>query len=173
MDYIDFQEQTTPLAYFISFRCYGTWLHGDRRESVDRRSHNKFGSPKIPDRLNLRKVERSNLRSAPFCMNQKMHSVVRSAIKEVCAFRGYRLFAQNVRSNHAHSVVAGAAAPEKIMSSFKSYSTRKLRGTLLVANDQKIWSRHGSTIYLWRESQLDAAIDYVMYSQDDDIPDFI
>ena len=25
-----------PLAYFITFRCYGTWLHGDSRSSVDR-----------------------------------------------------------------------------------------------------------------------------------------
>jgi hypothetical protein len=25
-----------PLAYLITFRCYGTWLHGDERGSVDR-----------------------------------------------------------------------------------------------------------------------------------------
>ena len=25
-----------PLAYLISFRCYGTWLHGDERGSIDR-----------------------------------------------------------------------------------------------------------------------------------------
>ena len=25
-----------PLAYFITFTCYGNWLHGDERGSVDR-----------------------------------------------------------------------------------------------------------------------------------------
>ena len=35
------------LAYFITFRCYGTWLHGDERGSVDR-FHNIYGMPFIP-----------------------------------------------------------------------------------------------------------------------------
>ena len=29
VDYIDFQDRIQPLAYLITFRCYGTWLHGD------------------------------------------------------------------------------------------------------------------------------------------------
>lgn len=32
-----------PLAYFISITCYGTWLHGDQRGSIDRR-HNLHGT---------------------------------------------------------------------------------------------------------------------------------
>ena len=31
-----------PLAYFITFTCYGNWLHGDERGSVDR-DHNAPG----------------------------------------------------------------------------------------------------------------------------------
>jgi hypothetical protein len=27
VDYIDYQARTQPLAYSITFRCYGTWLH--------------------------------------------------------------------------------------------------------------------------------------------------
>ena len=30
-----------PLAYLITFRSYGTWLHGDKRGSVDR-FHNHY-----------------------------------------------------------------------------------------------------------------------------------
>lgn len=33
-----------PLAYLLTFRCYGTWLHGDARGSVDR-EHNTYGTP--------------------------------------------------------------------------------------------------------------------------------
>ena len=34
------------LAYLITFRCYGTWLHGDKRGSIDR-FHNAYKSPYI------------------------------------------------------------------------------------------------------------------------------
>src|SRR2546426_7242807 len=30
-DYIDFQDRSSPIGYLITFRCYGTWLHGDER----------------------------------------------------------------------------------------------------------------------------------------------
>lgn len=33
-----------PLAYFISFRTYGSWLRGDERGWQDRRN-NKYGTP--------------------------------------------------------------------------------------------------------------------------------
>ena len=33
---IMWNDTDTPLAYFISFRIYGTWLRGDKRGSVDR-----------------------------------------------------------------------------------------------------------------------------------------
>lgn len=29
-------EIAIPLAYFITFTCYGTWLHGEKSTSVDR-----------------------------------------------------------------------------------------------------------------------------------------
>jgi hypothetical protein len=36
-----------PLAHLITFRSYGTWLHGDKRGSVDR-FHNQYKSPYLP-----------------------------------------------------------------------------------------------------------------------------
>ena len=40
-------RDSAPLAYFITFRAYGTWLHGDERGAVDRR-HNDYGTPYLP-----------------------------------------------------------------------------------------------------------------------------
>jgi hypothetical protein len=38
-----------PLAYLITFRCYGTWFHGNKRGSIDR-FRNNYKSPYIaPD----------------------------------------------------------------------------------------------------------------------------
>jgi len=36
-----------PLAYLISFRTARSWLHGDKRGSIDR-FHNGYGSPYLP-----------------------------------------------------------------------------------------------------------------------------
>ena len=33
---IMFHERAIPLAYFFTFTCYGTWLHGEKPSSVDR-----------------------------------------------------------------------------------------------------------------------------------------
>ena len=39
-----------PLAYFITFTCYGTWLHGNKETAVDR-DHN---IPQTPFFLSVR-----------------------------------------------------------------------------------------------------------------------
>ncbi len=43
----EFNTDRDPLGYLITFRAYGTWLHGDSRGSVDR-FHNRYASPLIP-----------------------------------------------------------------------------------------------------------------------------
>ncbi len=55
----EFNEDHTPLAYLITFRCYGTWLHGNDKGSIDRH-HNRYGAPLIPPDL---RWHRQNLRS--------------------------------------------------------------------------------------------------------------
>ena len=56
-DYIEFHDRSVALAYLISFRCYGTWLHGDERGSVGRRTSNIFGQPKIKANAKLRQID--------------------------------------------------------------------------------------------------------------------
>src|SRR5688572_30293307 len=43
----DYFDEGIPFGYHITFRAYGTWLHGDSRGSVDR-FHNRFGTPRLP-----------------------------------------------------------------------------------------------------------------------------
>ena len=42
-----------PLAYLITIRTYGTWLHGDERQTVDRHGKNVFGTERIEANANL------------------------------------------------------------------------------------------------------------------------
>ena len=63
-DYIDFQTRTYPLGYLITFRCYGTWLHGDERGSVDR-FHNWYGTPTFSPNPARQNQNSGRLRHAP------------------------------------------------------------------------------------------------------------
>jgi len=60
-DYIDFQDRTSPLGYLITFPCYGTWLHGEERGSVDRRRYNRYGTPDMPPNIKVLEDEETSL----------------------------------------------------------------------------------------------------------------
>jgi REP element-mobilizing transposase RayT len=108
----------------------------------------------------------------PFMLDGRQLSVVESVIQSVCSIRGYGLSAINVRTNHAHLVVSAAAPPNPIMGAFKANGTRELRNAYLVEPDQRIWSRGGSTRYLWKPQNVERAIEYTLHGQGDDLPDF-
>ena len=167
-DYIDFQDRSQPLAYLITFRCYGTWLHGDERGSIDRRNYNRYGTPDMPANKKIFADEENELTSSTVSLNRAQREVVESAIREVCEHRQYLLYAVNVRTNHAHSVVSAPCKPEHVMDSFKSYATRKLREAGLLSADLRPWARHGSTPYLWTEEQVQRAIEYVINGHGDE-----
>ena len=167
----DFDYNVFPLAYFVSFRTYGTLLHGDERGSVDRKQ-NKYGTPRIAPNKRLQTAERKLLKHPPIKLDAYQRPVVEKAIREVCKQRGYKLLAINVRTNHVHTVVSAQIKPEPILQAFQAYATRKLREAGLLARDVKPWSRHGSTPYLWKEKHVERAIDYVLNGQGDELPSF-
>ncbi|MFT3746601.1 MAG: transposase [Pyrinomonadaceae bacterium] len=170
-DYIEFQERSVALAYFISFRTYGTWFHGDERGSVDRRYFNRYGGSKIDADPKKISAERKLMKSPPIKLNAKQRNVIISSIGEVCTIRRYPLYGLNVRTNHVHLVVGNCGQVERMMDTFKAYATRALRKAALIG-DGKVWSRHGSTRYLWTDRHIEVAVDYVLNGQGADLPTF-
>jgi REP element-mobilizing transposase RayT len=161
-----------PLAYPITFRTYGTWLHGDERRSVDLRGQNAFSSPYVEPNGRLVELMRVNMAEKPFLLNALQRRLVDEAIREVCAYKEFGLKALHVRTNHAHVVVTAASRPEPIATAFKSYATRKLRSQNAVEHDRKIWSRGESTRYLWKQEFVNRAVDYVVHGQGEELPEF-
>ncbi|MBP7416014.1 MAG: hypothetical protein WBC19_13970 [Pyrinomonadaceae bacterium] len=88
-------DNELPLAYLITFRTYGTWLHGDERGSIDR-YHNTFRGPRVPENPVMQKQHEVKLKSPPVKLNAKQRKAVREAIEEVCEFRGWGLRAINI-----------------------------------------------------------------------------
>ena len=165
----DFDDNEFPLAYLITFRCYGTWLHGDERRSMNRKQ-NVYGTPRIEPKPRLKEAETKQLKYPPVSLDASQRKVVESAVREVCLYRKYALRAINVRTNHAHTVVSALCEPEPILDAFKSYSTRALRRAGLLSQQGKPWARHGSTIYLWKERDVEKAVEYVLLGQDGELP---
>jgi REP element-mobilizing transposase RayT len=168
----EFNENHIPLAYLITFRSYGTWLHGDERGSVDR-DHNVWGTPYAPRDEVRKAAARERMKYPPVILNVSGCVAVDAAIREVCQFRHWGLRALNVRTNHAHAVVSAACHPEKVLNDFKAYATRRLRRDGLWQEPHSPWAEGGSKRYLWYERQVERAIHYVLYHQGVDlIPDF-
>ena len=95
-----------------------------------------------------------------------MRQAVEYAITERCQFRGWILHALNVRTNHVHIVVtARDESNEIVMLGFKTRATRLLRERGLLAREEPVWVRHGSTRYVWKDDDLVECIDYVLYQQ--------
>ena len=168
----NWDDNEAPLAYFITFRTHGTWLHGDQRGSVERHGRNIYGTPRIAlDPVFSVKMDQ-NMVTEPIILDGRHRTVVESAIRAVCNFRSYGLIAINVRTNHAHSVVSAAAKPNVVMNAFKANTTRELRTAGLIAADRTVWSRGGSTRYLWKPENVERAVHYTLHGQGEDLPEF-
>ena len=102
-----------PLAYFITFTTYGTWLHGRNPGSVDR-GHNVPGTAFVPADADLESARRQAMRQDPYLLDEPQRAVVLRTIREVTAHRGWKLWAAHVRSNHVHVVVTADCRPEKV-----------------------------------------------------------
>ncbi|HEV8590779.1 MAG TPA: hypothetical protein VGQ55_01645 [Pyrinomonadaceae bacterium] len=69
MSEYEWDDNDVPLAYLITFRTYGTWLHGDRRGSVDRHGRNVFGAEMIRLDPMYSSLMQSNMKSEPVLLN--------------------------------------------------------------------------------------------------------
>ena len=95
------------------------------------------------------------------------------AIRETCELRKWHLHTLNARTNHVHVVVSiGSIKPERALIAFKANATKHLRQDGHWRHDSTPWAEKGSQRSLWNERSVAQAIDYVLYGQGDDLPEF-
>lgn len=162
-----YEENPFPIAYLLTWRTYGTWLHGDERGSFQRMRDKRFGTISIEPSVPLTEYMAERQKHATFILDILQRNAVEASIKETCSYRGWGLKASNVRTNHVHVVSSAQLKPEKMVNDFKAYSTRRLRTDGLIDSETRVWSRGASTRYLWKPAHVAAAIDYVLYGQGD------
>ncbi len=157
-------ESAIPLAYFITFTCYGTWLHGEKLTSVDRFTNTPGTDFLSFDSKRLYLVKKQ-MPETPYFLDDSRRQIVLQAIEEVCIYRKWVLLAAHVRSNHVHLVIHALTQPEQIMSTIKAYASRHLNKAKLDKCRASRWTHHGSTRYLWKEAEVEATIQYVVNEQ--------
>jgi len=165
-------DTDVPLGYLITFRSYGTWLHGDERGSVDR-EHHRYNSPYAAPNRNRRRHNQNLLKGKPVSLNAERRASVEKAIDDTCVHRKWVLHAFNIRTNHVHSVVSiGSKKPEVALNALKANATRQMREDGCWRAEYSPWVDKGSKRYLWTEHHLARAIEYVLYGQGDELPEF-
>ncbi|MDI1241060.1 MAG: hypothetical protein PSX80_03965 [bacterium] len=165
-------DRELPLAYFITFRTFGTWLHGDPRGSTSRH-RNRYKSKHLPGTPEWIATNQKRMNREPLILNKLQRDCIEASIKHTCTNRGWELYAANARTNHIHSVAnIGVAKPFIALNAFKANATRSLRETGLYRSYETPWADKGSECWLWTRAELDRAVDYVLYSQGDDFLDF-
>ena len=154
-----------PLAYFLTWVTYGTWLHGDERGWVNKRC-NCYGADLAPPNETLLNYSQSLLKHDPVTLNHDERLTVESAIAEVCKYKGWELLACSCRSNHVHVVVrAGDIPPKVVASQLKAYATRALK-SLHSLEYQNFWAKDGSNRQIFTDEGIEKAIYYVQHQDD-------
>jgi len=148
-----------PIAYHISWTCYGQWLHGDARGFVDRRHHTP-GEP-YPYNVPQWVADAANQMSEPACwLTDTQRRRADNAIREACAFRSWRVHALNVQPDHVHAVVgAPATLGAHVRARLKDRATRALKAAF--SSRTHWWTDGGKVEVIADERRLREAIAYV------------
>lgn len=148
-----------PIAWFLTWTTYGTWLPGDERGWVLR-----DGGWRPPNR-GLVSNSISRMTESACRLSPDQRAAVHDQIAETCRIRTWTLHAVNCCTNHVHVVVSGGreTAGHTLRETLKAWTTRRLRG--MDASRRQWWTERGSVRPLFDEAALEAAIVYTVDGQ--------
>ncbi|HYV37881.1 MAG TPA: transposase [Gemmataceae bacterium] len=155
-----------PLAYFLTWTTYATWLPGDERGWVKKGTW----SVQAPDPTWVDTAERA-VTESPVILTLPQRKIVDDVLVKHCQMRRWHLHARNVRTNHVHAVVTAAIDGEIVRSQLKAWSSRRLSEHAGLSgqgkNGQKRWWTEGGDIEWVRDDEhLYNVIRYVAELQD-------
>jgi REP element-mobilizing transposase RayT len=151
-----------PLAYFITWTSYGTWLHGDDRGSFD--GHGNY----VPPDPARRRAAEELMTDDPVTLTDEQRAIVDAVIVKHCAIRGWVLHARNVRTNHVHVVVSAAAGGEKVRAELKQWASTHLSAHAGLPRGEgkdgarRWFTEKGNIEEVWDDRQLESAVEYVL-----------
>ena len=157
-----------PLAFFLTWTTYGSWLPGDERGWAE-----KPGRFREPD-TERRSTARQLMTETELTLDTDQRKIVESTITDHCRICRWELLAVSCRTQHVHVVVAAPNRdPEEVMDQFKAWCTRRLKEQLPSKPEAQAkvrnnwWTQRGSKRRLFEEASVEAAVRYVTEGQGD------
>lgn len=158
---------TDPIAFFITWTCYGTWMPGDERGWTKWHNGDQVAQPLLENWC------RERLSETAIVLDDPQRDIVENVIREHCRKRQWKLHAVNCRMNHCHVVVtAPSYHGEQVRDQLKSWATRRLKnhqrslGISEASLREHWWTRKGSVRYLFDDNSLESATIYTMDAQE-------
>jgi REP element-mobilizing transposase RayT len=154
-----------PIAYFITWTTYGTWLPGDQRGWVKRRQW--VVQPPDPSR---EQQAHERMTDEVVVLTSEQRAIVDKVVVDHCRIRNWLLHARNARTNHVHVVVSALVDPKLVREQLKAWASRRLSGAAGLRgggkNGQRRWWTEKGDIELVRdEERLAEIIQYVLEMQ--------
>ena len=150
-----------PLAYFITFTVYGTFLQGDARWWRSR-----CDGTRTPQPL-LEQWHRDRLNHDVVLLDDHQREATKAEIERLCQFRGWKLWEANPRSNHVHVVVtAPGYNGAKVRDQIKANCTRVIRERWPQFIERPVWTVGGDWQCVNTEEELDQVILYAGEAQE-------
>ena len=153
-----------PLAYFLTWTTYGSWLPGDERGWAA-----KPGRWMRPDPQRVESA-RKLMTEPELTLSPSQREIVEGTVTDHCQIRRWHLHIVNCRTQHVHVVVTATNRdPADVMDQFKAWCTRRLKehaesqGNINHRNNW--WTQRGSQRQLFHEASVEAAIVYVVDGQ--------
>jgi REP element-mobilizing transposase RayT len=148
-----------PLAWYITWTTYGTWLHGDKRGSYIGKS------PIAPD-TELEAMMRDEMTEDPVYLSEEQRAVVEACIRKECEGQGWRLHTVNARTNHVHVVLSAQRDGKFLRSRLKALTSdalSELAGIPMNSGKdgrRRWWTEKGNIFELETEKGLEEVIVY-------------
>ncbi len=148
-----------PLAIFLTWTTYGSWLPGDARGWVD-----DHGMIRRANK-SLARISSSIMREQCVVLTTLQRLTVEESIHEHCRFRGWMLHAVNCRTTHVHTVVSAAErSPDVVLRCLKAWCSRQLSGG--AGGTRRWWTKGGSMRRLYDTRGIETVVTYVVECQD-------
>ena len=156
------------LNYFITFRTYGTWLHGDERGSVDA-SHNRYGQEYLAPSGRLREHRQGQMTWPPLIFDLTQRQCATETAIEVALHRGWVLHNVETRTNHLHLLISApdSVSVDKICNDIKARITRVLRERGLVEAKREVWAEGASKKHIFGPVSGERIDQYIKEFQND------
>ncbi len=149
-----------PIAFFLTWPTYGTWLPGDDRGWIE--YHHGW---QMPDTARVLESN-AKMKEDACILVPAERQIVEAQVAETCQHRGWELHAVTCRSNHMHIVVgAFDTHPKKIRIDIKAWCTRRLKERSN-PNRENWWAERGSQRYIWDDDGLVTVVQYASEAQD-------